>query len=180
MNEIAFTLMRRMVDLLLSKHEQVDVVTVPGNHDPDTARMMAIYLRGVYEREPRVKILANWSAITYMRFGANLFAWAHGDGARPEKLPIIVAVDQPEMWGATKFHYIHTGHEHHERIKEHPGAIVETHRTVAASDGWHSWKGYRSGKSLYAVTYHEAEGEISRVKVDLSVARSRISRKLRS
>lgn len=179
-NEIAFTLMRRMVDLLLSKHRRVRVVTVPGNHDPDTARMMAIYLRGVYEGEPRVEILPNWNPITYLRFGQCLFAWAHGDGTKPEKLPMVMATDVRELWGATAFHYIHTGHEHHERIKEHPGAIVETHRTVAASDGWHGWKGYRSGKSLYAVTYHKDEGEISRVKCDLSVARSRIACKNRT
>ncbi len=174
-NEIAFGLMRRMVDLLLSKHARVTVVTVPGNHDPDTARMMAIYLRSVYENEARVHILPNWNPITYTRFGDNAFMYAHGDGLKPERMPLVMATDQPVLWGATKFHYIHTGHEHHERIKEHPGAIVETHRTVAASDGWHGWKGYRSGKSLYAVTYHRTEGEISRVKCDLSVARARIA-----
>lgn len=174
-NEIAFTLMRRMVDLLLGKHKRVRVVTVPGNHDPDTARMMAMWLRAVYENEPRVTILPNWNPITYLQFGKCLFGWAHGDGVKPERLPIVMAVDVPELWGATEFHYIHTGHEHHERVKEHPGAIVETHRTVAASDGWHGWKGYRSGKSLYAVTYHATEGEISRVKCDLSVARTRIA-----
>jgi len=91
-----------------------------------------------------------------------------------------MSVDMREAWGRTEYHKWDTGHEHHWRVLESPGCIVETHRTVAANDGWHHWKGYRSGKSLSAITYAREGGEISRQTVDLSVARSRIAANVRS
>jgi hypothetical protein len=181
-NEIAFGLMTRLVDRLRQKHKRVRVVTVPGNHDPDVARMLAIYLRKSYENEPRVEILPNWNPFTYLEWGQNLFGWAHGDGAKPEVLPKIMAEDMREAWGRTWFHCWHTGHEHQKRVLEVQGTscLVETHRTVAANDGWAHWKGYRSGKSLSAITYAFEGGEISRQVVDLRVARSRIAARVKA
>lgn len=176
-NEIAFALVRRMIDRLLQHHTHVRVVNVPGNHDPDVARMLAIFLRAVYENQPRVEVMPNWSPFTYLEWGQNLFGWAHGDGAKPEVLPKVMAEDMREAWGRTWFHCWHTGHEHHRRVLEIAGTscLVETHRTVAPNDAWAHWKGYRAGKSLSAITYAEEGGEISRQVVDLSVARARIA-----
>ena len=53
--EIGFNLMRRLVDCALSRFKRVRAQMVPGNHDPDLARMLAIWLKAVYEREPRVR-----------------------------------------------------------------------------------------------------------------------------
>ncbi len=179
-NETAFNLKRRMIDLALTKHRRVRVVIVPGNHDPDTARMLALWLRAVYENEPRVEILPNWNPYTYVEFGNNLLGFAHGDGAKVEALPAIMAVDMREAWGRTACHDWHTGHRHHLETKEFPGAVVYTHRTVAPSDGWHHWKGYRSGKSLMACMYAKSGGMISTEIADLGLARDRILARVKS
>jgi len=173
-NEIAFTLMRRLIDVTLRKHQLVKVVTVPGNHDPDTARMLRLYLKTVYENESRVEVLPNWNPYTYIHFGKNLFGFSHGDGAKPEHLPALMAADQPELWGLCTHRYWHGGHVHHSEKKETPGCTFESHRTLAANDAWHNWKGYRAGKSLSAITYTSLGGEISRLTVDLGLARARI------
>lgn len=176
-NEIAFALMRRLIDRVRQKHTHVRAVMVPGNHDPDTARNLAIFLRGVYENESRVEIMPNWNPFTYLEWGQCLFGWAHGDGAKPDELPKVMAEDMREAWGRTWFHCWHTGHEHHRRVIEIKGTscLVETHRTIAPNDGWAHWKGYRAGKSLSAITYAFEGGEISRQTIDLSVARARIA-----
>ncbi len=171
-NEVGFTLMRRLVDRLLKKHEKVQVVNVPGNHDPRMARMLAMWMQAVFEREKRVEIISNLCPYIYIKHGKNLIGFAHGDGAKPAELPGIMAADKSEDWGSTEFRIWITGHIHHETCKEFPGCTVESFRTLAGRDYWHSWKGYRAGRSLSCITFHKDFGEITRSTVDLKLARS--------
>lgn len=170
--DVGFRLKRYMIDRLLTKHALVDDVNVPGNHDPYSARMLNMWLGAVYEREPRVRIVSNLNPYIYLTHGKNLFGFCHGDGAKTEQLPSIMATDRPVEWGAADFRVWHTGHIHHLTKKEFPGCIVESHRTLAARDAWHSWKGYRSGQSLSGITYHQEWGEITRITVDVKLVRA--------
>ena len=170
--DIGFMLMRRLVDRLRGKHEHVRVVNVPGNHDPYMARMLTLWLKAVYEDEPRVEIVDNANPYMYLRHGKNLFGFAHGDGTKIEQLPGIMAADRAEDWGSTDFRMWVTGHIHHITRKEFPGCLVESFRTLATRDFWHHQKGYRSGQSLQAITFDEEFGEITRSTVDLKFVRA--------
>lgn len=169
--EVGFTLMRRMIDLLLRKHKSVIVVNVPGNHDPQMARVLNFWVKAVYEKEPRVSVLDNANPIMYLRHGKTLLGFAHGDGAKPENLPSVMAADRPEDWGETTYRLWVTGHVHHLTRKEYPGCLVESFRTLAPRDAWHHWKGYRAGQSLSCITFDDSWGEITRSTVDLKFAR---------
>ena len=169
--DVGLSIMRHLVDRLLAKHHRVLVVNVPGNHDPKMARMLNMWLAAVYEREPRVTITDNRNPYIYIRHGKNLLGFAHGDGAKPEQLPSIMAADRAEDWGATEHRTWITGHIHHTTRKEFPGCVVESFRTLAARDYWHSWKGYRSGQSLCCITYHEEYAELTRSTVDIKLVR---------
>ncbi len=170
--DVGFTLMRHLVERLLEKHGTVQVVNVPGNHDPKLARMMNMWLAAVFEKEPRVVVTDNRNPYIYIRHGKNLLGFAHGDGAKPEQLPGIMAADKAADWGATDYRMWFTGHIHHQTRKEFPGCVIESFRTLAARDYWHSWKGYRSGQSLSCITLHKEYGEITRSTVDIKLARS--------
>jgi hypothetical protein len=172
--DIGFNIMRHLIDRLLQKHAVVQVVNVPGNHDPKMARMMAMWLTAVFERESRVKIVDNRNPYMYIKHGRNLLGFAHGDGAKPEALPAIMAADQPEHWGNTDYRMWFTGHIHHQTRKEFPGCVIESFRTLAARDYWHSWKGYRSGQSLSCITLHSEYGEITRSTVDVKLIRAKV------
>jgi len=52
--------------------------------------------------------------------------------------------------------------------------IGENHRTLAGKDAWHGWRGYRSGRSLQAITYHRTWGEDSRVTEGIERVRASI------
>jgi UDP-2,3-diacylglucosamine pyrophosphatase LpxH len=170
--DVGFNLMRHLIDRLLTKHAVVHVVNVPGNHDPRTSRMMNMWLSAVYEREPRVIVEDNRNPYLYLTHGRNLLGFAHGDGAKPEALPGIMAADRPAEWGATDYRIWITGHVHHQTRKEFPGCVVESFRTLAARDYWHAWKGYRSGQSLSCITVHEQYGELTRSTVDIKLVRA--------
>lgn len=154
-------LLRGIVDAALAVHETVTIRNLPGNHDPRVAAELAMWLRAVYEREPRVIVPDAYASQQYDRFGKNLFGWHHGDRARATELPAIMATDRAEDWGQTTERVWHVGHIHHLTKHEHPGCVVESHRTMAAKDAWHAGR-YRAGRSLVAIEYHREFGEISR------------------
>lgn len=170
-------LLRAIVDTALTKHEHVTIRNLPGNHDPQVAAMLAMWLRAVYEREPRVTVADAFSPYQFDRFGCVLLGWAHGDGAKAEALPLLMANAEPQEWGATTEHVWHTGHVHHLSTKEYTGCVVETHRTMAGKDHWHTSKGYSARRSLSMVCYHKVYGEISRNRIGLERVRSALALK---
>ncbi len=162
------SLMRGMIDLLLQKHAKIDVRNVPGNHDPKTSRMLAMWLEAVYENEPRVTITPNLNPFSYLEYGANLFGFTHGENVKADKLVGVMATDQKEAWGRTTHRLWVTGHVHHESRKEYPGCMIETYNTLAARDYWHHSKGYRSDRKMFAITFDRELGEVARSTVRLA------------
>ena len=73
-----------------------------------------------------------------------------------------MACDRAKDWGETEHRFIYHGHIHHSSISEHPGVLVESFRTLAAKDAWHSSSGYRSGRDMKCIIHHKEYGEISR------------------
>jgi hypothetical protein len=153
---------RHQINRLLEKHAQVIVRVDPGNHDPETALLLALILEAMYENEPRVQVITSPNPYWYYRFGANLIGTCHGDGAKGRDLPLIMATDQPQAWGDTEFRLWLVGHVHHKDVKEYAGCTVEYLRTLAAADAYSHGKGYRSKRDLQAITLHRTDGEVER------------------
>jgi hypothetical protein len=163
--ETGCRIMRKLTDCLLESHETVDVAVVPGNHDPDGARWVRLWLSAVYSNEPRVNILDNANPYMYYRFGENLVGMHHGDGAKLDKLPSIMASDQRKLWGDTAHHRWLCGHHHTYEAKSFPDCLVEKFPTLAPLDYYAAHAGYRSERSLNSITLSSRNGEICRAKV---------------
>ena len=170
--EIGFSIARRMIDRALAKYARVEWIGLPGNHDPRMAYMLTLWLRAVYENEPRVEFGDDFNPFRYVRHGKVLIGLSHGDGAKPEAMPGIMAADRARDWGETLYHYVWQGHVHTRRVIEAPMCVVETVRTLAPPDFWTHWKGFRSGQSIQAVAYDAEYGEESRVTVDIRAVRA--------
>lgn len=156
--------MVRCVQRMLERHAHVIVRINKGNHDPHQAAMLALTLQAWFRENPRVTVDTSPSAFWYYRFGNVLIGSCHGDGPKLPDLPLIMATDKPNDWGECPFRVWHTGHVHHDSVKDYPGCSVETHRTLAPNDAWHKWKGFRSVRELKAINYHRQRGEESRVR----------------
>lgn len=166
--DLGFDMLERIVLRALERHESVEVINLPGNHDPDAGRMVAKYLRAVFRHNPRVTIANADNPYVFRRFGDVLLGYHHGDGAKPDQLPGIMAeYDGGRPWGTTEYRQWWTGHVHHQNRKEYPGVVWESVRTLAPRDYWHHHKGYRSGRSLACVTYHKHLGEDVRRSVSI-------------
>jgi len=155
---------RHHIARMLEKHLHVTVRVNPGNHDGITAIMLAEMLALLYENEPRVTVVTSPNPYWFMGFGTNLIGTTHGDGAKGKDLPLLMAVDVPDLWQASHqgSRVWFVGHVHHGDKKDYPGVTVEYCRTLAAPDFWSHASGYRSKRSMEAVTYHRDDGEDER------------------
>jgi len=164
--------MRWCVLRLLEKHEHVRVRNVRGNHDPHAAFALAMALDAYFENNPRVTVDMSPASHSFQRFGKVLLGECHGDMTKPADLPGVMMNDAREHISHTTFWHWHCGHVHHDSVKEFQSVVVETHRTLATKDAWHAAKGYRSGRTMKAITYHREFGEVHRSTCDVAMLRA--------
>jgi hypothetical protein len=149
----AVRLVRMTIDMALAKHEFVDVRLLAGNHDRRAALAVALALGIGYEGSDRVSVDDSPSYMWAKRYGRVLLGATHGDKAKMNDMPLIMATDNPTDWAASTRRRIFTGHIHHERLREIGGVIVESLRSPVGRDAWHSFEGYRAGRSVYSYTF---------------------------
>jgi len=153
----------------LEKHPRVKVWIRPGNHDPQAIWSLTFALMAYFENNDRVEIEVNPSKFSFYRFGKVLVASTHGDTVKHEALPGIMAADRPEDWGNTKHRYWYTGHVHNTTVKEFPGVVCESFRTLAAKDAFAAGHGYRAGRDMRCIVLHKEYGEVARQRCDISM-----------
>ena len=149
------------IEQLLLVHSAVIVDCQIGNHDEHSSIMLAIGLRERYRNEPRCTVEVNPNPYHYHRFGNVLIGTCHGDGAKIQDLPGIMASDC-KHWSSCEFRHWLTGHVHHSQVKEFPGCTVESFRTLAPRDAWHHKSGYRARRDMQKIVFHTEHGELSR------------------
>ncbi len=135
-----------MIKTLLVKHEEVEVLNLPGNHDDHSALWLSVALEQAFNNEPRVHVENTANPFKYIHFGECLLGFCHGHGARTKmgELGKIMAAQRPQLWGATKHRHFYTGHVHHQQVKDDLGVTIETLRILPPGDAWHHLAGYRA------------------------------------
>ena len=159
---VGMATMRACIDSALRRHELVRVTNVIGNHDDHTAILLSHCLAALYEREPRVTIEQAPAKFHYYRHGRVLYGVTHGDTCKVRDLESVMSADRPADWGETRYRHWYTGHVHHDSAREFRGVTVETFRTLAARDAWHTASGYRSDRDMKADVWHSTYGRVGR------------------
>ena len=162
---VGVKIMRQCIESALAKHKNVHVINLPGNHDETGALWLSVALANVYEREPRVTIDTNPSVFSYYRWGKVLLGAHHGHTCKPEKLPGVMACDRAKDWGETDHRHWLTFHVHHESRREYAGVTVESFGTLAGKDAFAANGGWRSGRPMQSIVYHNVHGEVARSRV---------------
>lgn len=162
---VAVRILRRVIAMTLQKHKRVIVLMAEGNHDLSSSIWMREMFKAVYEKEPRVSVIDTPLPYYIHKHGQVMLAWHHGHLKKNDQLPILFAAQFPEIWGATKKRYAHTGHRHHVEEKEHSGMTVVQHPTLAARDAYAARGGWIAERKATAITYDSEFGEVGRVTV---------------
>jgi hypothetical protein len=165
MVESAIRILRRVVDFALAKHERVVLLLAEGNHDMASSVWLRHMFKALYEREPRVSVIDSELPYYAHQHGQTMLAFHHGHLSKNERLPLLFAAQYPAVWGGTVKRYAHTGHRHHQEVKEHAGMTVCQHRTLAARDAHAARGGYHADRAVTAYTYHSRHGEVANTTV---------------
>jgi hypothetical protein len=158
--QAAIRILRRVVNIALSKHEKVIVLMAEGNHDLASSVWLRAMFKALYENEPRVEVIDSELPYYVYQHGQTMLAWHHGHLKKNDQLPLLFASQFPKVWGDTTKRYAHTGHRHHEEVKEHSGMKVVQHSTLAARDAYAARGGWMSERQCTALTYHVEFGQV--------------------
>lgn len=162
---VAIRVIRRVISLILSKHQHVHIIMAEGNHDISSSMWLRELFAALYESEPRVTVDTRPDPYYCVEHGATSLFFHHGHKRKISDVETVFVAKFREVFGRTKHSYAHTGHLHHNVSQERNTMQIEQHRTLAAPDSHASRGGWMSGRDAKVITYHKDYGEVGRVIV---------------
>jgi hypothetical protein len=157
-----YVLVRQMTTAAIHRLKQVapvDVVIVPGNHDETAAFCLGDSIQCVFEKDPNVTVDNRASLRKYYQWNKVMLLLTHGNQGKSQDGPLLMATEQPVMFGSTVHREIHTGHLHQTRVTEYHGIKVRILPALCPSDAWHANNAYTgNARSAEAFVWHGIEG----------------------
>jgi hypothetical protein len=148
----------------------VHIVHNPSNHDYVSGYMLADSIASWFRNSPNITFDVSSAFRKYFQYGKNLISTAHGDGAKLDSLPLIMANEAKAMWAETDYRYIYLHHIHHKKQfkfasgNDYHGVNVEYMRSPSGTDEWHSKKGYSLAmKACEGFLHHKHYGQVARL-----------------
>lgn len=163
---------RRIVAMLLGKHEKVILLMAEGNHDLASSAWLRELFAALYENEPRIEVVTRPDPYYCIEHGQTSLFVHHGHKKRMDQIESVFVAKFREVFGRTKYSYAHMGHLHHDVVRESNLMKVEQHRTLAAPDSHASRGGWMSGRDAKVITYSEDFGEVCRNTVSFEMLES--------
>ncbi|MDC6350753.1 hypothetical protein PP178_04260 [Zeaxanthinibacter sp. PT1] len=160
--QIAKKLYVELIELLLTV-APVHVHFNPSNHDFTNGYFLCDAVATWFDKHPEVSFDGDMRHRKYYQYHNNLIGTTHGDGAKTADLPLLMADEVPELWGATSKRYIYTHHVHHKVAKDMQKVAIESLRSPSGTDMWHHINGYNSIKAVEAFIHHPEHGQTDRL-----------------
>jgi predicted phosphodiesterase len=145
----AVNAMASIVSLTLLAGYKVRLTYCAGNHDRVASYSVMLALMAWFRNEPNVLIDSiEINERSYLDINGTMVAVMHGDTHKPEQMPMLAAVEAPEIWGRCKHRYIMCGHRHHFLKGDAHGCTVVQARSPAAASEYDRLQGYHSPRSI--------------------------------
>jgi len=135
----------------------------PSNHDYMSGFFLADVIQTWFKDSKNITFDCSISHRKGFLYGKNLIGTTHGDGAKQQDLPLLMAAEFPLEWSQSKHRYVYTHHIHHKSAKDYVGITVESLRSPSGSDSWHHKKGYLSIKAVEGFIHHKEFGQVARL-----------------
>lgn len=168
-----FTLARKLyvkiIERLLTVAD-IHFIHVPSNHDFVSGYMLAETLHAWFHNSKNITWDIDNNPRKYFRYGESLIGTEHGDNAKMDQLPLIMAQESKLNWAETTWRYIYLHHVHHKDQfkfrsgKDYQGCTVEYMRSPSNADAWHSKKGYQHApKAIEGFIHSKDFGQVARL-----------------
>jgi hypothetical protein len=129
----------------------VEVLWIPGNHDPSTSYYLCEWVAAVFAGDKHVQVDNGARSRKYRQYGATLLGYTHGDPVHQVKhgrLPLVMATDEPQAWAATTYRAWRCGHFHKRASFDFTssdtfnGVRVDILPSISGTDKWHYEHGF--------------------------------------
>lgn len=141
----------------------VHVVFNPSNHDYTNGYFLAQVIETHFRNCENVTFDCSISHRKYFVYGQNLIGTTHGDGAKTQDLPLLMANESKE-WSNCQHKYIYLHHFHHKVAKDYMSVCVEALRSPSGTDSWHHRNGYEHApKAVEGFIHSKEHGQIARI-----------------
>ena len=135
----------------------------PSNHDYTNGFFLADTLKSWFSKCENITFNVSPAHRKYTVYFQNLIGSTHGDGAKEQDLPLLMAHEAKD-WSSCKHKYIYTHHIHHKKSKDYMGVCVESLRSASGTDSWHHRNGYQHApKAIEGFIHHKEYGQIARL-----------------
>lgn len=154
------------VDILerLISVADVHFIFNPSNHDYTHGFFLADVIQTWFKESKNITFDCSISHRKGYKYGSNLIGTTHGDGAKPQDLPLLMATEFPSEWSQSKHRYVYMHHVHHKMSKDYIGVTVESLRSPSGTDSWHHRNGYQHApKAVEGFIHHKEFGQIARL-----------------
>lgn len=142
------------IDAATTVAQFVDVVMVGGNHDPLATWHLGDSLASWFRRFKNINIDNTPKYRKYYEHGKNMLMFTHGNTKKKfEDYGRVMAAEQPDMWGRTRWRESHVGHQHHRELIEQPGATVRVLPSLRPPCTW-------SAENMYIGAIRAAESYV--------------------
>ena len=153
----------------LKEYAPVDVYFCPSNHDFVSGFMLLDSISSWFHNDPNVTFNCDMTHRKYYKYGKNLIGLTHGDGAKEDDLPQLMA-NESGLWDSTKFRYFYCHHIHSmKKLKwlsgrDYIGMTVEHLRSCSGPDRWHSSNGFVGApKAIEGFIHSPNEGQVAKI-----------------
>lgn len=150
------------VEKLRALAPKVKVVMVSGNHDKLSVWHLGDSLECWFNKYEDVEIDNSPKYRKYHQFGKVMLLLTHGDKGARGDYPLLMATEQPKMFGATQFREAHTGHRHQTKVEEKHGVRVRILPALCPPDDWMAENAMvKNQRSSEAYVWNKDEGLIT-------------------
>lgn len=169
------------IGILKTAGVPVDILLIPGNHDWERNYYLGTVLEAWFRNDDQVNIDNGANPRKYYSFGDVLLGYTHGKEEKEMSLPMLMAIEKPELWGQSKFREWHLGHFHKKKnmnytvldktrtLNEENGVIVRYLSSLSGTEEWHFKKGYvGSHKAGEAFIWNDKSGMVAHLNFNFT------------
>lgn len=136
----------------------------PSNHDYTNGFFLSQVIETYFKNCKNITFDCSIAHRKAFKYHTNLIGTTHGDGAKQQDLPLLMAVEFSKEWAETKHRYIYTHHVHHKTSKDYAGITIESLRSPSGTDSWHHRSGFQHApKAVEGFLHCKENGQILRL-----------------
>jgi hypothetical protein len=145
-------------DQALTRHANVRVEEIGGNHDPGTSVPILMALQQRYRNEPRVTVNVSENEWWDFVWGEAFMCGHHGHRRKARDVCHVIPSKFRDQWGGTSEAHYFSGHFHDYKVETIGSVMHHQFPAICPMDTNAAWSPYVSMSAMVALHFDKREG----------------------